>query len=187
MTAPAKRVTISFTVPPTLHLIAVLALTAAAIAAYILHFSLPLDDPYRGTAANVGNLCGFVAVGYCVLCVSRRNRSDTADLTEVTQTAIQAAAERQAGIQSTLEAATTAILLSLREIAEQLAEDRGTIKELDEAIAGAAEAVEALQDCYLAEGQILVVPALGDAPRDRALGTYWAAPLLPGSGAAALF
>lgn len=176
MTAPIKRVTISFTIPPTLHIIAVLALTAGAITAYILHFSLPLDDPYRGTAANIGNLAGFVAVGYTAVCIGRRNRADTADLAHVTESAIEAAAERQAGIQSTLEAATTAILLSLREIAEQQAEDCGAIKRLEEAVNAATEAITAaagdvvaLQDCYLREGQVLVLPATDEQHQDHAL------------------
>lgn len=175
MTAPAKRVTVSFTIPSTLHLIAVLALVAGAITAYAMHFALPHDDPYRDTAANIGNLAGFIAVGYCALCIGRRNRSDTADLADITEAAIQAAAERQAGIQSTLEAATTAILLSLREIAEHQSEDRGAVKQLEEAVNAATEAVtealgavEALQDCYIAEGQALILPAI-EAPHDRTL------------------
>lgn len=169
MTAPTRRVTISFTIPSALHLAIGLILAAGAITAYIAHFALPLNDPYRETAANVGNLAGFVAAIYCVWCTSRGTRADTADLTQVTEDAIAAAAERQAGIQSTIEAATTAILVALREIAEQLAEDRGTIKELTDTITEATGAVEALQDCYLAAGQVLVIPAQLEAPRDHAL------------------
>lgn len=176
MTEPTRHVTISFTIPSALHLIVVVILTAAAIGAYALHFALSLDDPYRETAANIGNLAAFVAVGYCALCLGRRNRSDTADLHDITETAIQAAAERQAGIQSTIEAATAAILLSLREITEQMAEDRGNMKHLEEAVNAATEAIKeaagdviALQDCYLHEGQVLVIPAQTDAPHDSAL------------------
>jgi hypothetical protein len=183
MTAPSKRVNISFTIPPTLHLVIGAILAAGAAIAYAVHFALPTDDPYRESAAYVGNLAGFVAASYCVWCTSRGGRADTADLTRVTQAAIAAAAERQAGIQSTLEAATTAILLSLREIAEQEAEDRGAMKRLEEAVNGAVEAVkesagavEALQDCYLAEGQVLVLPARVEAPGDRALPATQEAP-----------
>jgi hypothetical protein len=168
MTAPAKRVTISFTVPSTLHLIVGLLLAASTIAAYAMHLALPPTDHYRETFAYIGNFAGFVTVGYCIWCATRAANSDTADLAEITETAIEAAADRQAGIQATLEAATTAILLALREIAENLAEDHGTIKRLDEAITSAAEAVEALQDCYLAEGQALVLPAQRDGTPHKA-------------------
>lgn len=184
--ASTRRVTISFSVPSTVHLIAGLVLAAAAIVAYVLHFTLPLDDPYRNTAASIGNLASFVTVGYCMLCVSRGNRADTAELAESTDAATTAAAKRQEeirsilvaateSIRSTLEAATTAILLSLREIAEQQTDDRGALKQLEEAVNGATEAVaeaigavEALQDCYLAEGQALILPAI-ETPRDRTL------------------
>jgi hypothetical protein len=176
MTAPAKRVTISFTVPSALHLIIGLLLAAGTITAWGMHFALPANDAFRNTAAYVGNFAGFMTVGYCIWCATRRANSDTAGLTEVTEAAIEAAAVRQKGIQSTLEAATTAILLALREIAEQVAEDSGARKRLEDAVDAATEAIQeaagnviALQDCYLHAGQLLVIPEQLEVPHDSAL------------------
>lgn len=163
MTEPTRRVTISFTLPSNVHLIVGAVLAFAAIVAFWVHFTLPAGDEYKATSSSIGNLAGCVAAVYMVWCTTQRTRIDTAELTEVTEAAIQAAAERQAALLAAIDHATTTTIAALREVAEAVAENHGAIKGLDDAVSEATGAVEALQNCYLKEGTALVLP---DPPRE---------------------
>jgi methyl-accepting chemotaxis protein len=172
MTEPIRRVTISFNIPPVLHLLIGAAIAAVAIVAFWVHFALPAEDEYKSTSSSIGILAGCVAAVYMVWCTTQRSRADTAALSEVTEAAIQAAAERQKTLLEAIEHATTSTLGALREVADAVAENHGAIKGLDgavsevadvvaeatKAVAEAVGAVEALQDCYLEEGTALVLP-----------------------------
>lgn len=147
MTAP-RRVTITVSIPAAVHLIIGIILAAASAAGFWIHFELPPAHQYRETASDIANLLGCTALAYWLWCVLQRNRSEHANLDQTAREAIATAEARHAQKQGVLA-----------EIVEEVIENRAAIKDLEGRLSELLAAVEALQDCYLSEGQAIALPA----------------------------
>lgn len=152
MTEPTRRVTISFAVPSAAHAVIGAILMLLTLAAWWVHFALPASNTYQPTAADIANLAGSVTLAFWLFCVVQRNRSDAEEFDERATAAIAEA-----------EAREKRLLAAFREVAEEVAENRGSIKELQDSVDEAIKAVEALQNCYLREGTLLMLPSQRDA------------------------
>jgi hypothetical protein len=172
MTEPTRRVTISFAVPSKLHGALGAGLILVFITAWWVHFALPAGHAYKPTTADIASLAGSAGLAYWLFCVVQHNRSEAADFDERATAAIAEAVAREKRLIAAYTETTNAVLAVFREISEAVAENRGSIKELQDAVDEGTNAVEALQNCYLREGTVLVLPNQRDseeAPRDIAL------------------
>ncbi|HEU4681126.1 MAG TPA: hypothetical protein VFS51_05235 [Gemmatimonadales bacterium] len=168
MTQPTKTITIP--VPAALHTITGILLALITITAFWIHFELPAGHPYKGTAMGVCFLAGSTALTYWLWCGQQCTRSATLDVKEAVEETERLAAEREKRF---LEA-TREVLCAVSVLAEEVTDNRGAIKEVTDAVdsvtAAISEvlgAVTALQDCYLAEGKLLLLP--DETPRDHSL------------------
>lgn len=187
MTAPAKRVTISFSVPTVLHLAIGTAVLLVCIVAFWVHFALPRTHEYKETASDIGNLAGCAVLAYWLWCSYQRGRGETGDLTDVAEQGVIEAREREERLLGALRDVSTEIAENrdtIKEVAGTVAESAtrittaigelqtvveegkpGEIQEIKDAIGEVVDAVEALQDCYLEEGTALILP--GDDEHDK--------------------
>jgi len=162
MHAPIDRthtVTITLTVPTIVHLVIGALIAAAAIAAFAIHFDLPTAHQYRETASDIGNLLGCAVLAYWLWCTLQQGRVENARLSEIITAAVAEAAEREDRVCAKLDVVMCAMLGALQEVAEAVRHNGEHIKGLDDAITEATGAVEALQDCYIAEGTALILPS----------------------------
>lgn len=162
MHAPIDRthtVTITLTVPTIVHLVIGVIIAAAAVAAFAIHFDLPTAHQYRETASDIGNLLGCTVLAYWLWCTLQQGRVENARLSEIITAAVEEAAEREDRVCAKLDVVMCAMLGALQEVAEAVRHNGEHIKGLDDAITEATGAVEALQDCYIAEGTALILPA----------------------------
>lgn len=178
MTEPTtRRVTISFTVPTITHAVIGAILAAAAGAAYWVHFALPGGHAF--TTSGLANLAGCIVLAYWLWCTIERDRTGVVNLDDRTTAAIAEAEAREARLHAKIDESTCAMLTTLREISEAINENRAAIKSMDDAVTASTVAVEAataavkecigaivaLQNCYLREGTVLVLPG-EDEPAD---------------------
>jgi len=175
MTAPidqTHKVTITLTIPAVVHFLIGLGLAAASAAAFWVHFGLPAAHPYRETASDFGNLLGCAVLVYWLWCAYQQGRSENTTLAAAITTAIAEAADREDRVCAKLDIVMESMLGALQEIADEVRGNGEAIKKFSDDIAECTGAVEALQDCYIAEGAALILPEI-EAPNrtDRALPT----------------
>lgn len=151
-----ERVTISFSVPNRRHIIIGAAITAAAIAATVVYLQLPTNHPHANAiVAGALAATGF-ALAYWLRCFMQHLRDDNEGLS----TSIEASRAEAQGRQETVLDSFDQIGIRLSDLGNDIAENRSAIKEIVDslneitiALHAATGAIEALQDCYLEEGQ----------------------------------
>lgn len=116
--------TISIPVSAAWHLVVGIVLALIAIVAFWVHFQLATHSAYRATAIGVGLLAACTALTYWLWCAIQCLRAETAEHREATDA-----------------------------ITEDVDELRGDLDRIEEAVKELTGAVNALQDCYLKEGQ----------------------------------
>lgn len=152
-TVPAR--TISIPVSAAWHAGIGIVLALIAITAFWVHFQLPEANPYKETATEIGLLAGFGALSYWLWCDLQRGRAERLDIDDAVAAAVAAAEAREARL-----------LAVLQEMSEAVCANGTAVKELDGAVTENTGAIEALQDCYLEEGQ---APPKEPGTRDFAL------------------
>jgi len=153
--------TISIPVPAALHTSIGVLLALVTITALWTHIELPTGHHYKGTAAVVTLLSGFTALTYWLWCGQQCTRAATQEVQETIEEAERMAAEREKRILESVGEALSAMTI----LAEEVTDNRGAIKEATDAVDTATAAIGevlgavlALQDCYLTEGKLLILP-----------------------------
>jgi hypothetical protein len=196
MTEPNnRRFTISISVPAAWHFGIGIALAVIAVTAFLIHVELPTGSPYTGDSLAVGIVASGGTLTYWLWCCIQRLRAENRGLAKDAEAAeaaaeqrATAAKEREEQILRTLEDTVS----SLASIAEGLAQNGGSIKELTDAMDEHTRAVTALtdsasdvqkllamlngnvvalQNAYLTEGRLLLFPETSqeEVPRDIVL------------------
>lgn len=151
-----ERVTISFHVPKRRHIIIGTSITAAAIAATVIYLQLPTDHPHAIAAIGAGVVAACFALAYWLRCFMQGLHDDHEGLS----TSIEAGRAEAQNRQETVLGSFDQIGSRLSDLGDEVTQNRSAIKEivdsLDEiktALQKSTGAIEALQDCYLEEGQ----------------------------------
>lgn len=155
-TRQTQEVTFSISVPSAVHAGIGVGLAAIAIIAFVIHIELPKDSPHRISVATIAAVAAFATMSYWLWCVMQHLRADHVELGEAIAANRAEARQRQESIFE----AFAEIGARLSELSEEIGENRNAIKGLADAVddnTGKVEesigAVEALQDCYIDEGQ----------------------------------
>lgn len=170
MTSPER--TISIPVSTATHVVIGCVFALIAITAFWVALQLPAElAHYRGSALTITFIASVGATSYGLLCANHRLKfrvDDNAEAIADARAELRTAkAEIFAKIDS-IDAKLDNIATRLDELGGEVGQNRGAIKELTDAVDEARNSVEALQDCYLKEGQ---APAQKEipAPRERNL------------------
>jgi len=168
MTSPEK--TISISVPTAQHVAIGCLLALVALCAFFVYTQLPAEQAHlRGSALALAIVGSVAAMSYWLWCASQCLRSDVRD----NGTAIEDARAELRTAKAEIFAKLDSIIARLDDLGDEVGQNRGEIKELTDAVDGAAEAVReiagdvvALQECYLTEGEIPAQRARKEAPRE---------------------
>jgi septal ring factor EnvC (AmiA/AmiB activator) len=160
-----QRVTISFAVPTALHVVIGIVLAAAVVAAFLVHFELPMDSAYRGATVAAGVIAACGVLAYWQWCALQRARVDAGEATKILLEAIEEIRTENANRDRELLAALNSIRDGLAALAEEITDNRGAIKKLNDAVDEAIGAIEALQNSYIRRGHKHATPET--RPKDR--------------------
>lgn len=165
--------TISIPVSAAMHVVIGCVIALLALTAFFVYAQLPNEhDKYRSGALALGIVAAVAALTYWLWCTSQCLRADV----RANAVAIEDARAEIRTAKAEVLARLDGLAGRLDSIADETAQNRGSIKELTDtadqtaaALDKVAKAMKALQECYLQEGTI---PApRKDQDRETWLGT----------------
>lgn len=164
--------TIHIPVSTATHVVIGCTIALIGILAFWVYTQLPSHQAnYRGTAFAIALIAAFGVTSYGLLCANHRLKFHVDDNAEAIQGARAELRTAKAEISAKIDLLAPkldTIAARLDELGNEVSENRGAIKELTDAVDEARNSVEALQDCYLEEGQAPVRKEI-PAPRERNL------------------
>lgn len=166
MSEPEK--TIHIPVSAATHVAIGCTIALIAVTAFWVYTQLPSHQAnYRGAAFAIALTAAFGVTSYGLLCANHRLKfhvDDNAEAIEAARAELRTAKAQTFAKIDLLGAKLDTVAARLDEFGGEL----GAIKELADAVDEAKLSVEALQDCYLEEGQAPVWKEI-PAPRERNL------------------
>lgn len=175
MTSPTSPDrTISIPVSAATHVAIGCVIALLALAAFFVYTQLPAAHAdYRGGALALGIVAAVAALTYWLWCTSQCLRADV----RANAVAIEDARAELRTAKAEVLARLDGLAGRFDAIADEIAQNRGSIKELTDAtdettnaLGKLAKELKALRECYLQEGTI-PSPRKDDAPRENWLGT----------------
>jgi hypothetical protein len=170
MSAPEK--TIHIPVSAATHVAIGCVIALIAVTAFWVALQLPAElAHYRFGALTITFVAAVGAISYGLLCANHRLKfhvNDNAHAIDAARAELRTAKAQTFAKVDLLDAKLDRIAARLDELGDDVGQNHGAIKELTDAVDEASNAVEALQDCYLEEGQAPDRKEI-PAPRERNL------------------
>jgi hypothetical protein len=149
MTSDSPDRTISIPVSAATHVAIGCVIALLALTAFFVYTQLPArHGDYRGGALSLGILAGVGALTYWLWCTSQCLWVDI----RANAVAIEDARAELRTAKAEMFAKVDALDLRIDIIAEDITENRGSIKEVTDALGDVAKGLKALRECYLQEG-----------------------------------